>query len=153
MKISDIINDFKTYRIDISTKTNANYKVDININKDSSWQGSINKMSWLNENERIGIYIQNNIHSEQLVINCTDKCELKIDILSIDKRNSENTRIPIWLDYYSLKINNEEKLNRLTEVNHDLVKSFYVNYIDRPIIIEFKTRFHQYKYEDLINIL
>lgn len=78
---------------------------------------------------------------------------LKIDILSIDKRNSENTRIPIWLDYYSLKINDEEKLNKLTEVNHDLVKSFYVNYIDRPIIIEFKTRFHQYKYEDLVNIL
>ena len=110
------IHKYITARIDIKNFGNEENEVKIiNCSDLSAW---INYPAWFTNAQGKGVVIQSSEGKMELKIACIGKGELKITLRGIDYRDENRERIPIWINYTNLLVNDERILNRSKLVWH-----------------------------------
>ncbi|OWT33488.1 hypothetical protein BGI41_02185 [Methanobrevibacter sp. 87.7] len=112
------INDLKVYdtcRIDIKNKGNNNH-IEIIENNDNL---DIKEPNWFKDKTGIGYTIENDKNSLNLKFKCIGNGVINIILKGPDRRDKNNNRFPIYIDYTNFLINNEIILNKHQLVWHD----------------------------------
>lgn len=71
----------------------------------------ISKPNWMKNDEGTGYTISSRSGKENLVLKCVNNGNLRIIFRAMDYRDINNKRIPVYIDYYKIVINNENVLN------------------------------------------
>ncbi len=112
--INSLLSNYNTCRIDIKNFGNENNSIKIISTSDSL--ANVSFPEWFKNDEGTGVVIQSKKSYMDFKIKCINDGILNINLKSIDIHDRENNRFPIYIDYTSLKINNEEHIieNKLT---------------------------------------
>lgn len=100
------LNRFVTARLDI--KNVGNEFNDLALLEISDPNSLVMHPPWLNDNEGAGILVQSDTCSLEFKLKCINNGEVKFHLMGPDFKEKNGTRIPIYIDYTSLKINDEE---------------------------------------------
>lgn len=131
-KCPDSFSKYITSRIDIKnfgTETN-NVEI-IELSDNNSF---IDKPKWYKNELGEGLQIQSKKGVLHLKIKCINDGKLKIDLRGIDFRDKMQNRIPIYVNYESFIVNNEEILKESILVWHDSPHIFEKNVKDGEIV-------------------
>ncbi|MEE0024275.1 DUF6270 domain-containing protein [Methanobrevibacter sp.] len=113
---NDDLNIYSSARIDIK-----NYGAETNdillLNEKSFYK--ISKPEWFSDLNGIGSVISSHKGMLNLSFRCINDGKLKIDFRSIDFKDADNNRIPIYIDYKEIKIDGESIINESTVSWHD----------------------------------
>ena len=131
----ELLIKYCTARIDI--KNYGNTENDVHINYISDETANISKPSWFKTNEGIGTKIESIAGSLKFEFKCIHSGTLKITLGGIDCRDKNNNRFPVYIDYFYLKINNEEIIKNHTLTWHDEHYSYEKEVQDNEIITIF----------------
>ena len=140
----------KTARIDI--RNNGKYNNRIKFEQQNGVK--IKTPNWLKSNNCIGYTIESSLSKLYLKFQCIGDGYLTISLKSIDIRDYKNDRFPLYINYNSCKINNNEQIREKITVCHD---NPYI--INRPVknndIIELSVEwdFYDYDKENFIKLL
>ena len=111
------LNKFSTARIDLK-----NYGDDSNniilLNEDMSFY-NISQPKWFADLNGIGSTITSDNKELDLSLKCVNDGKLKIDFRGIDFKDSNNNRIPIYIDYREIEIDGKSIINDSTVLWHD----------------------------------
>ena len=118
--VNNIINKFKPYltaRIDIKLMSTAG---NLEILSVSDSRLSIEKPNWF-QKQGIGYVIQSYQGDLKIVAKADTEGEIALYLRGVDKRvpGDRKKRIPYWIDYTKLIINEEEVFDKLTPVWHN----------------------------------
>ena len=117
---SELVNKFKpfiTARIDIKLNTTDG---DFQIISLSDERANVKKPNWIQKNG-IGYMIQSYAGNLELVVKSNVNGQIKLWFRGLDVRTSEGNakRIPYWIDYTKLTVNDEPILDKFTSTWHD----------------------------------
>lgn len=126
-----LIGDYITARIDI--KNFASDDNDIIITEVSDKNAIIQSPEWLNKNGR-GYIISSQTGSINITFQCSKNGTLKIMLRAKDIRNTKGEKIPVWIDYQKLYINDKEIFNNTHTVCHEKSFNFNRKVVDGEII-------------------
>ena len=76
------------------------------------------KPSWL-QKDGVGYQIQSYAGNLEVIAKSTVDGKIKMTLLGIDVRDSENKRIPHWVDYTKFTVNENVILNKLIPAWHN----------------------------------
>ena len=108
---------FNTARFDIKNKGSKNN--DIKIVKNNDKNSTEYCPIWFNNDEGKGTIIESSKGKIDFTIRCINSGTVEITTRSMDFRDKNRTRVPIYVDLKKLKINNEIVLNENILVSHD----------------------------------
>ena len=112
-----IFSKYVTARIDLKnygTPTN-----NLKIIKNSDTSANVFKPGWFKNKLGIGTVVQSKDGLLNLRIKCINKGKFNITLRGVDFRDNSNQRIPIFINYTYLKVENELILNKPVSVCHD----------------------------------
>lgn len=119
--ILEVLNFFKTARIDIKFVGKGNYlkwsETPPNFN--------ITQPQWF-QNEGSGYVIENNNLFIKISVICIGNGDLKISLKGIDSRDDKKIKFPNWINFFSCEIDGIEKLPHAVQVHHD--KPYHITY-------------------------
>ena len=117
-KYGTVFNAF-TSRIDIKLVPKASTG-DFQIVSISDPKANVQKPGWL-QKDGIGYQIQSSLGSMELVLKATSDGQIKLDLMALDVRDpaDRSKRVPCWIDYSYLTINEKRIFNKLTPAWHD----------------------------------
>lgn len=102
--ISDKLKKYNTSRIDFKFEgDNTSLKI---LNIDGFPE--INEPSWLNNESGAGLIVMNENNSMNIKLKCAGEGNLIIKLRSMDIKNNNGKRIPIYLNYNKFLINDDE---------------------------------------------
>lgn len=112
-KLSDIFNQG---RIDIKNQGNKNNSLEF---LDSASNYSITQPKWFKDSDGVGSIISSNSGVLDLSFKCIGDGDLVVNFRGIDFRDSLRNRIPLFVDYYNIVIDDEVILNHSRISWHD----------------------------------
>lgn len=101
----NLLNKYLTARIDIKNYGVINNTVE--IIKNSDMESTIDYPSWFSDQNGKGVVLNSYAESINLLIKCYNDGELLIKFMGVDYRNKENQRLPIYIKYTNIYVNNE----------------------------------------------
>ena len=123
------LDKYITARIDIKNTGNSIFKEnDIEIISISDNSAVISTPEWFHKAGK-GYVIESQMGILNLVFKCINKGQLVIRLRGKDVRDKLNNRIPIWIDYNKLFINDKKMLDKVKSAWHDepLMYNYDVN--------------------------
>ena len=136
-----------TYRVDVK-----NFGDDTNDVKISASNASVKNMSW-DVTQGKGKKVEGATASNIIKIKAVNDGLLKFDFKGPDKK-FEGKRIPLWIDYQSIKINGKEILLDPIIVWHDTPYRYELPVKDGDeVILEIKQQKHKYTKDNLKEVL
>lgn len=129
---SSILSKYITGRIDIKNFGKKDNRVEIIENSDNA--SSVMEPRWFKNELGIGTQIQSTKGNIHLKVKCINEGKLKIDLRGIDFRDENKKRIPIYIKYDSLIVNDESLLERSKLIWHDKPYRFEKNVKDGEIV-------------------
>lgn len=149
-KIQEIINkELVCFRVDIKNSgTEANA-----IIVQSADDCKITTPTWFKNNYGTGITVSGNNRKQLLKIKMVQEGTLNVFFRGPDKKYN-NERIPIWVDYKSIKINGKEIISAPITTWHDQPYKYKMQISDKQeVTIEFELKYHVYRDDELKSIL
>ena len=147
-RISEIITDLTTYRVDI--KNGGTESNDMEINTSDC---KVLEPKWFVDSHGKGKMLQGSALQSRVKIKIVQDGILKIYFRGQDKR-FEGQRMPLWIDYKSIKINGNEILSSPVATWHDKPYCYEIAVKDgQEITLEFSQQYHQYTEDELREIL
>ena len=143
-----MLEKYSTARIDL--KNQDTYTNQIKILEISDTKAQISTPQWFTNEKGVGVTINSNNSSLKIKIKCINNGDLKIELRTLDKKDRNGTRFPIYMDYLSFKMDGKEYLKENTLAHHDKPITITKKVLDNEIInIETKwqpfTRISKYK--------
>ena len=99
----------------------------VEIIETSDKSATVQSPGWFKTAQGQGIVIQSSKGDIRLKIKCRGNGALEIALRGVDVRDKNNKRVPVWIDFKKLNVNNE-----------DIFTGSYVVCHDKP----FRHRFH-----------
>ena len=122
--IKNLISAWDYARLDIINSGNEFNTIEIldhnNLN--------ISYPSWFEREDGKGCKVSSNSKDIKLLFNSNDDGKLKIHLRGTDYRNHENIRLPVYINYKSLKINGEFIFNENILIWHDTPYYYSADY-------------------------
>lgn len=115
--LDNSLNKFNTARIDLKNYGGESNRV-ILLNKDMSLC-NISNPEWFKDLNGIGSIIHTNHNELNLSVKCINDGKLKFYFRSIDFKDRNNNKIPIYIDYREILIDDKYIINESTVVWHD----------------------------------
>lgn len=143
--VDEIKELLSTFRIDVKNYGNANNTIDI-----ISDNCKISRPSWYKNEQGQGITIEGTNIKQKIIVTAINRGNLTLRFMGID-RHYDDKRIPIWIDYKSIKIDGREILSDSIATWHDKPYVYEIPVYDKQnIIIEFElANNHHYPYDYL----
>ena len=144
-------NQLQTYRIDIKNFGAESNSVDV-----VAPNANVSMPAWYADKNGAGAVLQS--HNKHLHIDITAHGDgkLRIDLRGIDKRVN-NTRVPVWVTYKSVRVDGHEILSQPVSAWHDMPLIHEMNVKDgQHIVVDIETEPYGYdksKLTDLIHKL
>ena len=115
--ISEALLKYATARIDMKNYGNVDNSIELfDISDENTF---INMPKWFKNKKGSGTYITSFKGDLNYKIKCIHDGKLKIFLKTLDIKDANKNRFPIFIDYISLKINGKEYLNRNTLISHN----------------------------------
>ncbi len=118
-------------RLDLKNRGNKNNNIQI-IDKNEGLNVSF--PTWFKNNEGAGCQIISTSNEIALYFKCLGSGNLDVVLRSLNYKNGGNNRVPVYVNYVSLSINNQEMLDNDTLVWHDDPHIFNKKTNDNEII-------------------
>ncbi|MGN1362792.1 MAG: glycosyltransferase [Methanobrevibacter sp.] len=115
IKINDLISTYNTARIDIKNLGNEINYIEF-IEKDNL---DIKEPNWFKDKKGIGYVIESSQNSLDLKFKCIGDGKINIKLKGPDKRDKNNNRFPIYIDYTKFIVNNKNIINKNKLIYHD----------------------------------
>lgn len=126
-------------RVDIKNTGSADNSVEINAE-----QANICYPKWFSDNAGIGACLTSSQTKQKIILKIIKDGLLCIKFRGIDKRYN-GKRIPVWIDYKSIKINNNEILISPLIACHDYPYHYNLPVKNEQIItLEIEQQYHHY---------
>ena len=143
-KSKDLVSKLTTYRLNIKNFGTEENSVDI-----SAEDGVIATPKWFKDEQGIGQTVEGDSLRNVLKIKAINDGNLRIDFRGIDKKYN-NERIPIWIDYKSIKIDGKEILSTPVATWHDKPYRYEMPVKDgQEITLEIEQKYHKYTEDEL----
>lgn len=113
---NSLLKKYNTARIDIKNVGSITNQIKILESDNSS---NITNPQWFSDEKGVGICVISDKSEASLKIKCINDGLLKIDLRTIDLRDRNNRRFPIYVDYQSFCIDNQEILKDTKLIWHD----------------------------------
>ena len=123
---------YQKSRIDIKNFGGKNHAVSMISNSDRAVQ--VQTPGWFKNDQGTGLVIQSTKGIMETEIQCIGNGELTIWLRGMDCRNENNIRIPVWINYTCLLVNNMRILNEPKLVWHDRPFVYKLRVTDGEII-------------------
>ena len=143
VKLIRKFSEYFTARVDLRLVPNDEGKLQIISLSDD--KANVRRAGWLPKNES-GYFIQSYIGNMKIVAKATADGQIKLDLRGLDirKPDDKSKRIPYWIDYTKLVINEEIIFDELTPVWHNKTFSYKLNVkADEEIKIEVEWQPHR----------
>ena len=111
------LNKFSTARIDLKNYGDESNNI-ILLNENMSFY-NVSQPEWFADLNGIGSVITSDSKKLDLSVKCINDGKLKIDFRGIDFKDSNNNRIPIYIDYREIEIDGKSIINDSTVLWHD----------------------------------
>ena len=115
--LDNSLNRFSTARIDLKNYGDESNNI-ILLNENTSLY-NISQPEWFADLNGIGSTITSDNKKLDLSVKCINDGKLKIDFRGIDFKDSNNNRIPIYIDYREIKIDGKSIIDGSTVLWHD----------------------------------
>ena len=115
VQIPEKFKNYITARMDIKLVSTEG---DFQILSLSDENATVMKPSWL-QKDGVGYQIQSYAGNLEVIAKSTVDGKIKMTLLGIDVRDSENKRIPHWVDYTKFTVNENVILNKLIPAWHN----------------------------------
>ena len=141
-------NQLQTYRIDIKNFGAESNSVDI-----VAPNANVSMPAWYADKYGAGAVLQS--HNKHLHIDITahDDGKLRIDLRGIDKRFN-NTRVPVWATYKSVRVDGHEILSQPVSAWHDMPLIHKMNVKDgQHIVVDIETEPYGYDKSELTDLI
>ena len=119
-------------RIDL--KNNGDETNTIILLNDDNSKYNVSQPSWFMDSKGIGFMITSINKKLKLSFECINDGKLKIDFKSIDYRDENDNRIPIYIDYKEIEIDGESIIDGSTVLSHDNPLSYEKDVKDGQIV-------------------
>ena len=116
--VNDLLRIYNTARLDLKNYGNSNNSIEFLNFSDKDM--IILEPEWFNNNEGKGIILNSEKNQISFKIKCINDGKLKLFLRSLDIRDKNNKRFPIYLNYTDLYINNEKIKLENNLITHDL---------------------------------
>ena len=134
-----------TFRIDIKNLGSAENAVSI-----TAQNAQISTPAWFTNAQGIGQVVNGASTKQKLTIKAIKSGTLQFNFRGQDKRNPDNTRFPLWIDYKSIKIDGKELLSMPVATWHDKPYRYEMSVKDgQQITVEFEQQPHPYTIDEL----
>lgn len=146
--MKDVMSSLTAYRLDIK-----NFGDDRNFLEITADNVVVEEPKWFTNIQGIGKILQGNNLSNTIKIKAINDGVLRLDFKGQDKRfNGE--RIPLWIDYKSIKIDGKEILSEPIETWHDERFKYNIEVKDgQEINLEIEQQYHRYTEDELKDLL
>ena len=142
-------NSLQSFRIDIKNLGSAENAISI-----TAQNAQISTPAWFTNAQGIGQVVSGSSTKQKLSIKAIKSGTLQFNFRGQDKRNPDNTRFPLWIDYKSIKIDGKELLSMPVATWHDKPYRYELPVKDgQQITVEFEQQSHPYtndEFKDLI---
>lgn len=143
-----ILSTLTSYRIDF-----RNFGTEGNTIEVSAAEGEIYEPAWAITSQGIGKLLQGSGILNTVKIKVINDGVLRISFRGQDKRY-KGERLPIWVDYKSIKVNNLEISTKPVATWHDKPFKYEMPVKNgQEIILEFEQSYHQYREDELKDLL
>lgn len=115
--LDNSLNKFSTVRIDLKNYGGESNNI-LLLNENMSFF-NISQPKWFADSNGTGSIITSDNKELDLSVKCINEGKLKIDFRSMDFKDSNNNRIPIYIDYREIKIDGKSIINDSTVLWHD----------------------------------
>ncbi|MBR1601006.1 MAG: glycosyltransferase, partial [Alphaproteobacteria bacterium] len=147
-RLKNVITTLTSYRLDIKNFGTENNNVEVSAN-----DGSIEMPKWFINTNGKGIVLQGTSMSNCIKLRAINDGELRIDFRAQDKRYTEK-RLPLWIDYTSIKIDGNDKLSTTVCANYENPIRYKMPVKDgQEITLEIKQKYHTYPTNEFYEIL
>ncbi len=142
-------NSLQSFRIDIKNLGSAENAVSI-----TAQNAQISTPAWFTNAQGIGQVVNGAGTKQKLTIKAIKSGTLQLNFRGQDKRNLDNTRFPLWIDYKSIKIDGKELLSAPVATWHDKPYRYEMPVKDgQQITVEFEQQPHPYTSDELKDII
>lgn len=131
-------------RFDLKNSGNEFNRINI-LDNDNSLH--IDFPSWFMDHQGQGCKIEGDVNKLNLKFQCVNDGNLRFYLKSVDYRNSQLVRLPIYINFTTFKLNDELIFNEDKFVWHDQPYTFEISSKDKDIFniyLEFKTIYDYY---------
>ncbi|MBZ7982775.1 hypothetical protein AVBRAN12640_09525 [Campylobacter sp. RM12640] len=144
IRVESIIDLLRNNQNQITLLTSSNVKLNINSLKHDNDILNQNSFTFNNQNDlKSNISFKNNVN---IIFSTNGDCVVKIKLNPIQINNFNTIS-----DFYSIKIDEEEKITKLTPISHEKPFELQISVIkNTPISINVKARAHSYSIEELL---
>ena len=111
------LNIYSEARVDIKNYGNENNSISM-IDENVSFY-NISRPEWFSDFNGIGFVISSDNGELNMSFECINDGKLKIDFKSIDFKDNDNNRIPIYIDYKEIEVDGESIIDGSTVLWHD----------------------------------
>ena len=115
--LDNSLNKFSTARIDLKNYGGESNNI-LLLNENMSLF-NISQPDWFTDSNGVGSTVTSDNKQLDLSVKCINDGKLKIDFRSIDFKDSNNNRIPIYIDYGEIKIDGKSIINDSTVLWYD----------------------------------
>ncbi len=137
-------------RVDIKNRGEGN---DVKVSVDNGAKCRIYQAKWFSK-VGAGYVLETTEQNLMLELECQGAGDLLIRLKGIDKRNTEGQRIPLWVDYTRLAVNEKVVFWELKSQWHDKPYAFTRRVEDgEKVKVEISWAQHGYKGEELAGLL
>ena len=160
----DVLDIFSSSRLDIKNIGNQTNDVLIDIKnigtktddevieKTNNSSYVISKPDWFNDASGKGTVITSDANSLDFSLKCVNDGELVLKFRAIDQRDKSGNRIPILVEYDSIKVDSEELLDKSKVLWHDEPFTYKKKVKDGQVI-NIKYKWDSLKSENNINLI
>ena len=137
-------------RIDIKNQGEGN---DVTVTVLDGENSKVTRPRWFSK-EGIGYVVETSDQHLLLELECHGAGNMRLYLRGIDRRAADGSRIPLWVDYTRLAINEEEIFGELKPQWHDRAYKFDRQVEDgEKIKVEISWSLHGYKGEELARLI
>lgn len=116
IKVLPSLKKYNTARIDL--KNNGNHLNNLKIYQNSDFN-QISAPLWFKDEKGIGWVIESCVNEIDIGVECVGDGQLSIQLRGIDSRDSEGNRIPVYINYTCLSVNEIPIFNESKLIFHD----------------------------------
>lgn len=129
---NDVFDKYDTCRIDL--KNNGASSNIVEIKNISDYLANYNYPVWFKDDHGQGLKLQSNEHHLDVAIKCIGDGNLNISLKGLDIRDSSNLRIPIYIKYTKLSVNDSVVFDEEKVICHDTPFNYSLNVLNNSIV-------------------
>lgn len=131
-KFESLLEKYYTARIDIKNLGDMDNNIIVVSNSDSN--SNVSQPNWFFDEYGYGTMIESGEGVLDLKIKCVQNGKLKIILRSLDIKDNNNNRFPIYIDYINFSVNGNMIFDNNTLIWHDTPYTFEKDVLDSEII-------------------